>query len=122
MEYVPSIFGIITSILKPTRKMRGTVACVNVLPHLDSREICSLYVLMIGAAMARHKRYENINGSDLRELDACAEKLKAAGRKAMTNLVPSGLHYAAVLELNQAAVRALNVLNGRPADHEKWGR
>lgn len=72
--------------------------------------------------MARHKRYEMINGSDLREIDASAEKLLAAGRKAMTNLAPAGEHYAAVLELNQAAVRALNVLNGRPADHQKWGR
>jgi hypothetical protein len=72
--------------------------------------------------MARHKRYPNISSSDLREIEERTEKLLAAGRKAMTNLVPAGEHYAAVLQLNQAAVRALNVLNGRPADCEKWGR
>jgi hypothetical protein len=71
--------------------------------------------------MARHKRYEKINGSDLREMEACADKLLSVGRRAMTNLVPSGSHYA-VLELNQATVQALNILNGRPADYETWGR
>jgi hypothetical protein len=72
--------------------------------------------------MARHKRYPEINGIDLRAIEERAEKLLAAGRVAMTNLVPSGPHYAAVLELNRAAVRALNVLNGRPADYEDWSR
>jgi hypothetical protein len=72
--------------------------------------------------MARHKRYPNISISDLHEIEASAEKLKAAGRRAMTNLAPAGSHYAAVLELNQAAARTLNILNGRPADYEDWGR
>ena len=68
--------------------------------------------------MARHKRYEKINGSDLREIEACADKPKAAGQRAMRNLAPSGPHYAAVLELNQQAVRTLNVLNDRPEEYE----
>ena len=69
--------------------------------------------------MARHKRYEKINGSDLREIEACADKLKAAGQRAMRNLAPSGPHYAAVLELNRQAVRTLNELNDRPKDYEQ---
>lgn len=65
------------------------------------------------------KRYDQINSFHLHEIERQVGLLKIAITSATLSLTPFRDHYDALIELDVALRRALNLLNDRPADYVK---
>jgi hypothetical protein len=72
--------------------------------------------------MVRRKRREEIDEYHLHRIDDAISVLRSATYHATLTLKPFKPHYDAIDDLERQAKRTLNVLNGRPADYEDWGR
>lgn len=68
--------------------------------------------------MPRRRCYDQISEYHLGRIDRQIGLLKTALSEASLSLTPFRPHYDAISDLNGDLVRAVNLLNGRPADFQ----
>lgn len=69
--------------------------------------------------MPRRRRYDEISEYHLGRIDRQIAMLSAVLSEASRSLTPFRSHYEAIRALNRDLARAVNLLNGRTADHQR---